>query len=170
MGEGISGRGTPSAERSREGRSAELRQSTKTLFGAMGIPAAGSYVMNSMPEAVMRAVESTTTMKRATTGDAAGTAMPGELFGYEILGVLGQGAGSTIYAASHPQTRQICALKHVVVANDKAQRFVDQLRAEFEVGQKVRHPGLRKCINLKVKSSWLGKVSEAALVMEMVEG
>src|SRR5712691_7639473 len=122
-----------------------------------------------MPEVVMRAVESTTTMKR-TTGDAARAAMPRALFGYEILGVLGEGAGSIIYAASHPETRQICALKHVVVKVEKEQRFIEQLRAEFEVGQKVRHPGLRKSLDLKVKANWRGKVSEAALIMEMVEG
>jgi serine/threonine protein kinase len=125
--------------------------------------------MNSMPEAVMRAVESTTTMKRAT-GNAERVATPREIFGYEILGVLGQGAGSTIYAASHPETRQICALKHLIVKTEKEQRFVEQLRAEFEVGQKVRHAGLRKSLDLKVKANWLGKVSEAALIMEMVDG
>jgi serine/threonine-protein kinase len=103
-------------------------------------------------------------------GDGAGGPMPGALFGYEILGRLGNGAGSAIFAASHPQTRQICALKHVVVKTDKDQRFVEQLRAEFEVGQKVNHPGLRKSIDLKVKANWLGKASEAALVMELVDG
>ncbi|HEY7116517.1 MAG TPA: serine/threonine-protein kinase [Tepidisphaeraceae bacterium] len=100
----------------------------------------------------------------------AGGGIPRELFGYEIIGVLGQGAGSTIYAASHPQTRQICALKHVVVTHEKEQRFVDQLRAEYEVGRKVAHPGLRRSLDFKAKASWLGKVSEAALVMELVDG
>lgn len=93
-----------------------------------------------------------------------------QLFGYEVVDTLGQGAGSTIYAVSHPQTRQLCALKHVLVQNEKEQRFIEQLRAEFEVGQKVNHPGLRKCLDLKLKSNWLGKVSEAALVMELVDG
>ncbi len=96
--------------------------------------------------------------------------MPAELMGYEIVGVLGQGAGSTIYAASHPQTRQICALKHVIVKSDKEQRFIEQLRAEYEVGHQVEHAGLRKSLDLKVKSNWLGKASEAALVMELVDG
>jgi serine/threonine protein kinase len=104
-------------------------------------------------------------------GRAAGTEkMPETLFGYEVLDLLGQGAGSTIYAVSHPETHQICALKHVVVKTDKEQRFVEQLRAEFEVGQKVQNSGLRKSLDLKLKSNWLGKVSEAALVMELVDG
>lgn len=95
---------------------------------------------------------------------------PAELFGYEILETLGQGAGSTIYAASHPQTRQLCALKHVVARNEKELRFVEQLKSEYEVGSKVAHPGLRKSIDLKVKSSWLSKSAEALLVLELFDG
>jgi serine/threonine-protein kinase len=95
---------------------------------------------------------------------------PAEIFGYEILGVLGEGAGSTIYAASHPQTRQLCALKHVLARNEKELRFVEQLKAEYEVGSKVAHPGLRKSLDLKVKSSWLSKSAEAVLVLELFDG
>jgi eukaryotic-like serine/threonine-protein kinase len=96
--------------------------------------------------------------------------MPYNLFGYELLDVMGQGAGSTIYAAGHPQTHQICALKHVIARTEREQRFIEQLRAEFEVGQKVNHPALRRSLDLKIKSNWRGKVSEAALVMELVDG
>jgi serine/threonine protein kinase len=96
--------------------------------------------------------------------------MPENLFGYEVLDVLGQGAGSMIYAVSYPETHQICALKHVVAKTDKEQRFIEQLRAEFEVGQKVNHPALRRSLDLKTKSNWRGKVNEAALVMELVDG
>jgi len=95
---------------------------------------------------------------------------PNDLFGYEIIDVLGEGAGSTIYAATDPQTRQIVALKHVIVKTDKDQRFVDQLKVEFEVGQKVGHAGLRKSLDMKTKTTWLGKVTEAALIMELVDG
>jgi len=98
------------------------------------------------------------------------TPRPNELFGYEIIDTVGQGAGSMIYAASDPESRQIVALKHVVVKCDKDQRFVEQLRAELEVGQKVAHPALRKSLDLKTKTTWLGKVTEAALLMELVDG
>jgi serine/threonine-protein kinase len=97
-------------------------------------------------------------------------ALPDELMGYEILQHLGQGAGSNIFAASHPQTRQLCAVKHVVCKTDKDQRFVEQLKAEHEVGQKVRHCGLRRTIDLQTRSKWTGKVTEAVLVMELVDG
>jgi len=97
-------------------------------------------------------------------------ARPNDLFGYEIIDLLGAGAGSTIYAATDPQTRQIVALKHVVVKTDKDQRFIEQLKAELDVGQKVTHAGLRKSLDLKTKTTWLGKVTEAALIMELVDG
>lgn len=98
------------------------------------------------------------------------TLAPERIFGYEILGLLGYGAASTIYAASHPDTRQICALKHVVCKTDKDARFVEQLRTEYEVGRKVNHPGLRRSLDLQVKSTWLKKPTEAVLLMELFDG
>ena len=105
-----------------------------------------------------------------STSAGGGGGIPKELFGYEIIEKLGEGAGSVIYAADHRETKQICALKHVVVTTDKEQRFVDQLKAEYEVGHKVKHAGLRRCLDIKVKANWLGKASEAALIMELVDG
>jgi eukaryotic-like serine/threonine-protein kinase len=102
--------------------------------------------------------------------DRPGSSMPRSLFGYEIIDFLGEGAGSMIYAASDPITHQLYAIKHVVVKVEKDQRFVEQLINEYEVGQKVQHPALRKCIDLKVTKTLLRKVTDAALVMEMVEG
>src|SRR4051812_40433298 len=59
---------------------------------------------------------------------ASPNSMPRALFGYELIEALGDGAGSRIYAAVHPQTRQLCAVKHVVCKTDKDQRFVEQLK------------------------------------------
>lgn len=96
--------------------------------------------------------------------------LPRELFGYEVLGSIGEGAGSLIYAVSDRATGQIYALKHVVRKNEKDIRFVEQLEAEFEVGQKVIHPNLRRVIDLKFIKTMLFKVNEAALVMELFDG
>ena len=95
---------------------------------------------------------------------------PRSLFGYEIVGLLGEGAGSAIYAVSDPKTTQIYALKHVLVQTEKDVRFVDQLTTEFEVGARVQHPKLRRSIDLKVTKTLLRKPTEAALILEMVEG
>jgi len=95
---------------------------------------------------------------------------PKSLFGYDVIDLIGEGAGSLIYAVSDRSSGQIYALKHVVRKNDKDIRFVDQLEAEHEVGQLVRHPGIRRTIDLKINKSLMMKVTEAALIMELFDG
>src|SRR3954464_15688771 len=99
-----------------------------------------------------------------------GDPIPKSLFGYDVIDFLGHGAGSLIYAVSHPQTKQIYALKHVVRKTDKHARFIEQLEGEFECGRKVSHPSLRRVIDYQAKKTLLGKVTEAALVMELFDG
>ena len=97
-------------------------------------------------------------------------AKPTILFGYDVIDFIGQGAGSNIYAVSDPLTSQIYALKHVVRKTDKDARFVEQLENEYEVSRHFVHPNLRKSIEMKLEKTWLGKVNEAALVMELFDG
>jgi eukaryotic-like serine/threonine-protein kinase len=101
---------------------------------------------------------------------AATSGPPKSLFGYDVIGQIGEGAGSLIYAVSDPATKHLYALKHVVRRNDKDIRFVEQLEAEHEVGKQVRHPGLRKTFDLKINKNLLFKVQDAALVMELFDG
>ena len=68
---------------------------------------------------------------------------PTELFGYKVLGRLGEGAASTLYAVQEPKSGQIWALKHVTKHTDKEQRFLDQVEQEHEIGSKLDHPNLR---------------------------
>jgi serine/threonine protein kinase len=102
--------------------------------------------------------------------DRPGNVSPQSLYGYEVIDFLGEGAGSMIYAASDPISHQLYAIKHVAVKVEKDQRFVEQLVNEFEIGTKVSHPALRRCIDLKLTKTLLRKVTDAALVMELVEG
>jgi len=92
------------------------------------------------------------------------------LFGYDIVDFLGDGAGSRIFAVSDPATHQLFALKHVVRKDDRDVRFISQLETEFEVGKAVTHPGLRRSFDLKFERTFLRKISEAALVMELFDG
>ncbi len=94
----------------------------------------------------------------------------GSLFGYEVIDTLGQGAGSQIYVVSDPTTKQLYALKHVQRKEEKDIRFIDQLEAEFNVGNQVSHAGLRRCFDFKVEKTILRKVTEAVLVMELFDG
>jgi serine/threonine-protein kinase len=96
--------------------------------------------------------------------------LPKVLFGYDVIDFIGKGAGSDIYAVSDPLTNQIYALKHVVRKTDKDARFVEQLENEYEVSRRFSHPNLRKSLDMKLEKTWLGKVTEAALVMELFDG
>jgi serine/threonine protein kinase len=100
----------------------------------------------------------------------AGGDLPRTVMGYEVVEHLGEGAGSVLYAVSHPATRQVYALKYVKPLTDRDQRFVEQLEAEHEVGRRVSHPGLRRSVDLKVNRSLFRKVTEAALLLEMFDG
>ncbi len=104
-----------------------------------------------------------------THGIAAG-GTPLSVMGFEVIDRIGEGAGSLLYAVSHPVTKQVYALKHVKPQTDRDQRFIEQLDAEYEVGQRVNHPGLRRSIEMKVNRSLFRKVTEAALVLEMFDG
>src|SRR4051794_14267885 len=95
---------------------------------------------------------------------------PKKLFAYEVISAIGEGAGSTLYAVSDPRTKQIYALKHVVRKKEKDARFIDQLENEYNVGQQINHPNVRKVIDLRESKTLLLKVSEAALVMELLDG
>src|SRR6187397_2908895 len=97
-------------------------------------------------------------------------AAPKKLFGYDVIDLIGRGAGSTIYAVNDPGTGQLYALKHVTRQKDKDIRFIEQLEAEHAVGQLVRHPGLRRTVDLKINKTLMLKVTDAALVMELFDG
>ena len=99
-----------------------------------------------------------------------GVDLPRELFGFEVLDYLGQGARSDIYVVSHPETKQVYALKYVVRKTEKDDRFIEQLENEFEVGRQVNHRNLRRCIDLKVNRTLLRKATDAALIMELFDG
>lgn len=100
-----------------------------------------------------------------------GAELPKELFGYEVVDRIGEGAASTIYAVTDRKTHQLYALKHVVRKTEKEIRFIDQVENEYTVSKSFRHPGLRRSFDFKTARKGLfGPVSEAALVMEFVHG
>jgi serine/threonine protein kinase len=111
-------------------------------------------------------------MDRGHTMEAGGASdvLPRSVMGYDVIDFIGEGAGSLLYAVSHPGTAQIYALKHVKPTTEKHQRFVEQLENEYHVGQLVRHPGLRRSIEMKVNRTLFRKVTEASLVLELFDG
>lgn len=96
--------------------------------------------------------------------------LPVSVFGYQVVDFIGEGAGSRIYAVTHPTTKQLFALKHVLPKQEKDVRFVEQLETEFEVGRQVTHPGMRRSLDLKITKSLFRKITEAALILELFDG
>lgn len=94
---------------------------------------------------------------------------PLEIGGFTVLGLLGRGAASVIYAVKDPSTNQVYALKHVVKRNESDQRFIDQALAEHEIGSKLDHPNLRKSVRIIRQRQFL-RVTEVLLLLEMVDG
>ena len=87
-----------------------------------------------------------------------------------MLGRLGEGAASVIYAVSEPKSGQVYALKHVERRGPKDDRFIAQLENEFQISQSFKHPALRRSVDLKINRTLLRKVVDAGLVMELVDG
>src|SRR4051794_40486732 len=102
------------------------------------------------------------------TGD---TELPKQLFGYEVVERIGEGAASQIYAVTDRKTHQLYALKHVVRKTEKDIRYIEQVENEYNVSKQFRHPALRRSFDFKTSRKGLfGPVVEAALVMEYVHG
>lgn len=96
--------------------------------------------------------------------------MAQKILNYEVLERLGEGARSVIYAVSDPTTRQVYALKHVVRETAKDIRFIEQVETEFQISRNFTHPNLRRSFELKLNKTLLMRITEAFLVMELVDG
>ena len=91
-----------------------------------------------------------------------------QIAGYDIIRKLGTGAGSELYAARDKRGGLFC-LKHVVKKNPKDQRFLDQAIMEHQIAKKFDHTSLRKSYRV-IKQREILRVSEIAVIMELVEG
>lgn len=96
--------------------------------------------------------------------------MSQKLLHFDVLDRLGEGAKSVIYAVSDPATGQVYALKHVVRAEAKDIRYVEQMQTEYEVSRQFTHPNLRKSFELILKRTLFRRITEAFLLMELVDG
>ena len=95
---------------------------------------------------------------------------PTSLYGYDVVSRLGEGAGSVLYVVCDPKSGQVYCLKHVVRKSDKDMRFIEQLQNECEISRHFRHPVLRRCVDIKLTKKLLGGITEAALIMELIDG
>lgn len=95
--------------------------------------------------------------------------MPERLLHYDLVERLGEGARSIIYKATDTRTGKTVAVKHVVRANEKDLRFIEQMETEYNISKNFNHPNLRKTLDLKVVKTIFLKITEAIMVMEYVD-
>ena len=93
---------------------------------------------------------------------------PRQLFGFDVLAHLGNGARSTIYAVKDKDD-QVYALKHVIKQDANDQRFLEQALTDHAVASKFDFPNLRRSFRL-IRHRKLIRINEVALLMELVDG
>jgi serine/threonine protein kinase len=89
---------------------------------------------------------------------------------YQVLGTLGAGAHSSILHIRRSADAKQYALKVVPVEGKGDQKFVDQAKHEFRVGQLLDHANLLKVHALETESDWLFRVKKVHLLLEYVNG
>jgi serine/threonine-protein kinase len=93
---------------------------------------------------------------------------PRKISGYTVLSHIGEGAHSAIYAVQDPKTKQVWALKHIEINDEKEQRFFEQAQREYAIGSKLSHPGIRQ-LRKFIRHRKKFKVVGASLLMEFID-
>jgi len=89
--------------------------------------------------------------------------------GFNIIERIGSGARSAIYLATEEQSNTRVAVKRVTFEKAEDTRVFEQVETEFKVAQKIDHPYVRKCTDLK-RIRRLFKTRELLLTMEYFDG
>lgn len=89
--------------------------------------------------------------------------------GYTIEKRLGNGARSIIYLATDQQDHSKIALKRILFEKPEDIRVFEQTETEYKVAQRIDHPYVRKCYELKKFRSFF-KLKEMLLSMEYFDG
>src|ERR1700722_11198773 len=95
---------------------------------------------------------------------------PKELFGYEVVSLLHESPKGNLYAVCEPDSAQLRLMRHVVRKTDADLQRVERLRTELELNKSLRSPVLRKCLDLKINKKLIGGITEAGLLMDLVDG
>ena len=89
--------------------------------------------------------------------------------GYRQVARLGLGARSVIYLVSKEDTGEFFALKQVDREGPEDDRFIEQALNEFTVSSQVRHPALRRCLEMRRVRKWW-QLRTLLILMEHVKG
>jgi len=88
---------------------------------------------------------------------------------YRVVGVLGNGAGSTILQIADKNGGKRYALKVVRKQEPEDEIYIEQAKTELDVAQRLNHPNIVKIYDLRLKKKWF-KVVGVELLMEFVDG
>jgi serine/threonine protein kinase len=89
---------------------------------------------------------------------------------FTVVGTLGSGAHSSILHIRRADDGANYALKVVNLDGDADQKYFDQAKNEFAVGQLLDHPNLIKVYALETVKDWMFRVRKAHLLLEYVNG
>jgi serine/threonine protein kinase len=89
---------------------------------------------------------------------------------FQILQTLGSGAHSSILHVRRDADSREYALKLVTVETKDDQKYLEQAKHEFRVGQMLNHPNLVKVYCLETEGGWFGGTKKAKLLIEYVPG
>jgi eukaryotic-like serine/threonine-protein kinase len=98
--------------------------------------------------------------------------MPIESVGkFAVLDTLGSGAHSSVLRIRRQDDGKEYALKVVNIDSPEEEKFLDQLRHEYRVGQMLNHPHLIKIHCLEIEGGgWFSKKKKAKLLVEFAGG
>ena len=94
--------------------------------------------------------------------------LPIELFGHRVIAKIGTGAASEVFVVQDMKTKQVWALKQVVLAGEKSDRFIEQVEQEYAIGSKLDHANIR-AIHKILRTKKLFTTTEVGLLMELVD-
>ena len=94
--------------------------------------------------------------------------LPIELFGHRVIAKIGTGAASEVFVVQDMKTKQVWALKLVVLSDEKSDRFIEQVEKEYDIGSKLEHANIR-AIHKILRTKKLFKTTEVGLLMELVD-
>ena len=89
---------------------------------------------------------------------------------FTVLGTLGSGAHSSILHVRRADDDREYALKMVAIDSKDDQKYLEQAKHEFRVGQMLNHPNLVKVYAFETEGGWFSGPKKAKLLIEYVPG
>jgi serine/threonine protein kinase len=89
---------------------------------------------------------------------------------FTVLGKLGEGAHSSIMRIRRTEDGREYALKVVNLDTADDNKFLEQAKHEYRVGQMLSHPNLIKVHAFETEKNWFFQVKKAKLLVEFANG